>query len=180
PYGARVEVEGILGSKIGAVDRHLGNLAVVLGRHDDAVGHFERAIDTDARAGAALFVSRSELALGQCLLARGLAEDAARGEALVRRAEAALASMGAVVPGAGTGDSSPPSPTTVNAFRREAGSWSLSFDGTTVTVSDAKGLHDLAWLLAHPGTEVAAVELMGVGAAPVVGMGSDAVLDDAA
>ncbi|TMB93084.1 MAG: hypothetical protein E6J45_00600, partial [Chloroflexi bacterium] len=46
-----------------------------------------------------------------------------------------------------------------NAFVREGEFWSLIFDGVVVRVKDAKGLRDIASLLAVPGKDVAAVEL---------------------
>ena len=46
-------------------------------------------------------------------------------------------------------------------MQREGGVWALSFDGTTIRLPDTKGLQDLATLLAQPGREVAAGELMG-------------------
>ncbi len=46
--------------------------------------------------------------------------------------------------------------------------WSLSYDGTTVRVKDAKGLADLARLLAEPGREVHVLDLVsgGLGGGP--------------
>jgi tetratricopeptide (TPR) repeat protein len=177
PYGSRFAVDGILGSCLGACDRYLGSLAAVSGRHDDAVVHYERALESNGRGGAPLFVAYTELDYGRCLLARDADGDRQRGAALVKRAAAALTRMGAVVP-------NDPLATTVgvaaaNCVRREGALWTLSFGGKTVTIPDAKGLHDLAWLVAHPGKEVAAAELMGV-PAQAVGAGGDAVLDDRA
>jgi tetratricopeptide (TPR) repeat protein len=63
-------------------------------------------------------------------------------------------------------------------FRRADGGWRLRYAGTTVNVSDAKGLHDIAALLAVPGTDVPALHLL-AGAAGI-GFGSDEVLDDTA
>jgi hypothetical protein len=61
------------------------------------------------------------------------------------------------------------------AFRREGQQWTLSFAGRAVRMRDAKGLHDIAALLASPGMPVAAVEL--AGSAP---LGADEVLDERA
>lgn len=46
-----------------------------------------------------------------------------------------------------------------NSFRIEGEYWSLSYDGDTVRLKDAKGLHDIATLLARLGREVAALDL---------------------
>jgi hypothetical protein len=46
-------------------------------------------------------------------------------------------------------------------FRLQDGAWSLAWAGRTARVNDAKGMHDLAYLLAHPGREVPAMDLAG-------------------
>ena len=47
-----------------------------------------------------------------------------------------------------------------NVFRRDGDTWTLTFGGRSVSLRDAKGLRDLAVLLAAPGREVAATELI--------------------
>jgi TolB-like protein len=44
-------------------------------------------------------------------------------------------------------------------FRREGAFWTLAFDGVTVQLTDQKGFHDLARLLARPGDEIHCLEL---------------------
>jgi class 3 adenylate cyclase len=61
-------------------------------------------------------------------------------------------------------------------FRREGDVWMLTFDEVAVHLKDAKGLRDLAVLLASPGVEVHATELLGLADRG----GADAVLDDTA
>jgi predicted ATPase len=60
---------------------------------------------------------------------------------------------------------------------RQGAIWLLEYRGATASLPDAKGLHDLATLLAAPHTEVHALQL--VGGVEVVGA-ADHVLDDAA
>ena len=71
-----------------------------------------------------------------------------------------------------------------NVFRRDGDTWTLAFGGRSVPLRDAKGLRDLAVLLAAPGREVAATELIaGVATATAAGLatlGADPVLDDRA
>ena len=62
-------------------------------------------------------------------------------------------------------------------LRRDGELWQLAYAGREVRVTDAKGLHDLAVLLAAPGREVHVAELTG---APVLGGGIDDVLDEQA
>ncbi|HZQ86634.1 MAG TPA: AAA family ATPase [Acidimicrobiales bacterium] len=61
-------------------------------------------------------------------------------------------------------------------FRQGGDVWTLSFDDVTVHLKDAKGLRDLAVLLASPGVDVHATELLGSADRG----GADAVLDDTA
>ena len=77
-------------------------------------------------------------------------------------------------PGAGTG-----------LFRRDGALWTLGYGGRTVRMRDAKGLRDLAALLAAPGRPVHATDLVAASAAmeaaaPALRMGADEVLDDRA
>ena len=52
-------------------------------------------------------------------------------------------------------------------FRREGDYWTVSWDGNVVRLKDAKGLHYIAYLLAHPGRQVLACELAETGTASV-------------
>jgi hypothetical protein len=63
-------------------------------------------------------------------------------------------------------------------FRRDGDLWLLAYEGRTVRVPDAKGLHDLAALLAAPGRPVHVSRLIGPGLSPVAG--ADPVLDERA
>ena len=70
-------------------------------------------------------------------------------------------------------------------FRRHGTLWTLTYAGRTVRMRDAKGLHDLATLLAAPGRPVAAAELVaaaaGEAAVPTdLRLGADEVLDERA
>jgi hypothetical protein len=65
-------------------------------------------------------------------------------------------------------------------FRRDGEVWTLIFAGRRAQLRDAKGLRDLAVLLAAPGREVAAADLVTGGAQPVQAFGADPVLDERA
>jgi hypothetical protein len=76
----------------------------------------------------------------------------------------------------------PPGPAPVDGvFRRDGGRWTVGIGGTTVRLRHAKGLADLAVLLAAPGRPVPAVDLAAAVAGEEVrialGFGSDPVLD---
>lgn len=62
-------------------------------------------------------------------------------------------------------------------FRRTGEVWTLTWAGTTTQLADAKGLHDLAALLAVPGQEISALRLCG---RPEPDTGADEVLDQRA
>jgi class 3 adenylate cyclase len=67
----------------GAADRYLGNLAAVLGRFDDAVTHFEAAIELETRARAHGWLPRTQCDYARALLERGESGDAERARALL-------------------------------------------------------------------------------------------------
>jgi len=48
----------------------------------------------------------------------------------------------------------------INLFRKEGDYWSITFEGCTFRLKDAKGLHYLVYLLHHPGHEFHAFDLM--------------------
>jgi hypothetical protein len=84
----------------------------------------------------------------------------------------------------GQGRTPPGDGSSTNVFRREGDTWTLAFGGRSVPLRDAKGLRDLAILLATPGREVAATELVAgvadAAAAGLAALGADPVLDDRA
>jgi tetratricopeptide (TPR) repeat protein len=60
-----------------------------------------------------------------------------------------------------------PSAPDLSVFRCEGEYWSLEFEGRTVRVRDLKGMHYLAQLLAHPGREFHALDLVAAESAGV-------------
>lgn len=81
-----------VGGFLGAVDHHLGVLAGVLGRHDDARRHLEAGLEVHERLGARAWVVLSQVALGRVLLDAG--QDRERATALVSAALAAAEEFG--------------------------------------------------------------------------------------
>jgi hypothetical protein len=67
-------------------------------------------------------------------------------------------------------------------FRRDGALWTLGYGGRTVRMRDAKGLRDLATLLAAPGRPVHAADLVAAaaGEAAAARLGADEVLDERA
>ena len=73
-------------------------------------------------------------------------------------------------------------PVTEGVFARDGAMWTLSYGGVTARMRDAKGLSDLAVLLAAPGRQVPAADLIAAAGAGQAGladlrMGADEVLD---
>jgi len=73
-------------------------------------------------------------------------------------------------------------PVTEGVFARDGAMWTLAYGGMTVRMRDAKGLADLAALLAAPGREIPAAGLIAAAGAGLVGLadlrlGADEVLD---
>jgi hypothetical protein len=138
----------------GPVMLQLGLLAAALERWDDAVAHLDDAARRCDFLGARLLAARARTELARVVAARDR-------------------------PSRGNGDRDGG-----NVFRRDGDVWTVAFNGRTVPLRDAKGLRDLAVLLAAPGREVAVTDLAaGVpgGEAPAVAaLGADPVLDDRA
>ena len=87
---------------LGAVSHHLGTLATVLRRYDDAEVHFSHALRLHEKLQAPFFVALTELEWGRMLMARGGDGDQARAHSMVRvaRDRADQYGFGAVSTGA--------------------------------------------------------------------------------
>ena len=183
PFADQAVVSGVAITFKGAVAHHLGVLAATLGRAADAVTHLGQAIAVHERLGAGTWVLRSRYELAKVQLddpaRRGAAVEALAGVAseahrtglmqLARDAEQAGFAAGQ-------------QPLTSGVFTRDGALWTLTYGGTTVRMRDAKGLADLAVLLASPGREVPAADLVAAAGAGEAGradlrLGADEVFD---
>ncbi|WP_206068449.1 ATP-binding protein [Nonomuraea composti] len=139
-------------------------------RWDDAVAGFTAAYQAADVLGARPWSVESRARLAEVLQARG--EDAS---GLIEQVEREAAELGMLV--------SLPRPR-AGSFRFDGAVWVLTFAGRTVHLPDSKGLADLRVLLARPGRDVPAVELLDPAGGEVVvaarGMGGDDVLDEEA
>ncbi len=170
PHAGRMVVDGIAASCLDPVNYLLGRLALLLGRCDEAVEHLEAAVAQTSVLGAPLLEAHAHHALGSALAAvdperAGTLRTAA--EEVLRAAGAApsvlLGAMTSGTPGApgalGTQAPDQAGARRQGVFRRDGALWELTFEGATVRLADAKGLHDLRYLLSHPGSLVPASAL---------------------
>ncbi|HET6771318.1 MAG TPA: AAA family ATPase [Actinomycetota bacterium] len=165
---------------LGAVDRCLGLLATTLGRLDHAEQHFLNAIRINDAMGATPWTAHTQHELARMLLSRDGPGDRERAEvlgtaagrtatelgmtSLERRTMGLLGELGVEVSeAAGTGSGDLASPIGPAVFRREGEYFSIAFEGETFRLKDTKGLRYLAHLLANPGQEVHAIDLVTLG-----------------
>lgn len=168
---------------LGVNHRPLGLLATVIGRWDVAIDHFERALAEHEAAGARPWLAWSRFQYAVALLRRGEGGDRERaaelldgareiarplGMSLLDRRVGELLGQQAGDAGSLAGPPAQPSPspsTTTNVFRREGDSWTIVFGADSFRLRDTKGLRYLAALLAAPGRDIPAVDLV-VGGGP--------------
>jgi AAA ATPase domain len=173
PYEGR-NVVSMGAAYLGPVARYLGLLAMTIGEDERALGHLETARSAAERMGARPTVVLAALDAAEVLARRDAPGDARRGRALVQRVAQDAAQMqmdGAIARAddllARLEESSRPARRGARmrplqaALRRQQDVWLLDYDGRSVCLRDAKGLHHLAALFASPGTPIAAVELAG-------------------
>ncbi len=173
PYGAVWVVTGIGAAIRGPLDRSLGSLAALDGDLDAADSHFAAAHDAALRAGAVLVAAVVDHQAGRALGDRTRLNRAAD---VWRRVGATgrLAQIEALAESPTRRRPAPADPG--NRFVREGDVWSITFGGETCALTDRKGLRDLARLLAEPGREIAALDLMATGGT-VLDAGRGPVID---
>jgi len=175
PYQGRLVVWGGANTIMGPVDDCLGRLAAHLSRTDHAVSHFDAAVEVEERAGTLPWLASTLLARAGALSARANAGDRSRAQDDVDRARLIAQRLGMKgilaaldVPSDGW------------RLTRDGTDWILEAGPETTRLRDARGLRYLRALLAAPGQEIAALDLVAEGA----GLGSvpagDSILDETA
>jgi hypothetical protein len=145
---------------------------MTIGEDERALGHLETARSAAERMGARPMVVLAALDAAEVLARRAAPNDARRGRALVQRVAQDAAQMGMHPAIARTDsllarlqESAPPALRRTGArpqraaLRREQDVWLLEYDGRSVCLQDAKGLHHLATLFERPGSPVSAIAL---------------------
>ncbi|WP_106322757.1 hypothetical protein [Actinoplanes italicus] len=160
PYAGRLVVWGGANTITGPVDDYLGRLAARLGRPGAAEAHFGRATALEERLGALPWLA---------------ATLAARGE--TARAAAIAGGLGLPVPGVTGGAVTAPSPEAV-VWRlvRDGDDWLIDAGSEHARLRDVRGLHHLRTLLASPGHDIAALDLVAGGTGLVTSL-PDPLLD---
>jgi tetratricopeptide (TPR) repeat protein len=185
PYDGGAVVIGAAVTFHGAVAHHLGRLEAALERTPEALAHFQRALAAHEQLGARPWALRSGYELASLLL-RDPARRAEAAAALAEiAAEADLLGMDELARQARARQSGEAAPPAHGTFRRDGALWTLEFAGKAVRMRDAKGLRDLAALLAVPGQPVHAAELVAASGGGEAGLaslrlGADQVLDERA
>jgi tetratricopeptide (TPR) repeat protein len=157
----------------GSVARFLGRLAHVLGRWDEAVAHYERALDVHFALRAPLLVAHTRRQLAAVLRVWGddddweRALDHLRGAAAVYRRLGVESLAGEAQAVLGRSDDLPlyDDRARPNVFHRDGDGWVVGVAGSVAWIEDAAGLDDIARLLAAPRTAVHVADLAaGLGA----------------
>ena len=95
-YAGRLVIYKVLGAPLGAADRHLGQLAALLGRYDEAEVHFETAHNQHRRWGARSFLAHGQADHARAVLARDAPGDRRRAAELAEEAAAGYRALGMV------------------------------------------------------------------------------------
>jgi hypothetical protein len=159
---------------MGPAARHLGLLALHLSRYDDAIGFLTQAAAMEEHAGLLPGLANTSALLSDALARRGHGHDRARAAEHRRRADALSRQLGLVL--------------LVDRISLRTGAWSLLADdgdwmlvasGERARLRDGRGLHYLRALLAAPGREIAALDLVAGGAGLATPV-AEPLLDDQA
>jgi hypothetical protein len=159
PYEGRLVVWGGANTVTGPVARYLGLLAHRLGRPADAIAHLDRALAWEEQTGALPGVARTLAARAAVFTARSGEGDVDRADADRRRARSIAERLGMRVL---LDTLTPP----VDEWRlaRDGSDWLLQAGNERARLREARGLHYLRALLAAPGHDVAALDLVAGGA----------------
>ena len=155
----------------GSTSLALGRLAQSRGRVQEAVRRFEEALEAHERVGAPLLLAHTQRHLAALLRSRGEEADWARSVALLGSAATIYRHIGvdglaadtqAVLARSmdGLGPVEALDGEDVPLFRRQGDQWLVGRPGDPIRLRDARGLQDIARLLAVPRRSVHVAELL--------------------
>ena len=174
PYRGRLVVWAGANTTWGPVSHYLGLLAAAACRTTEAIGHFGDAVDLEREVGALPYLAHSLAGLAGALAARDGPGDAGRASEHRRRARDIAQRLGMtvllerLVP-----------PADEWTLARDGDDWVLEAGDERARLRDGRGLHYLRALLAAPGRDIRALDLV-AGGAGLAASGMGPVLDDAA
>jgi len=174
PYRGRLVVWAGANTTWGPVSHYLGLLAAAACRTGEAIGHFGDAVDLEREVGALPYLAHSLAGLAGALAARDGPGDAGRASEHRRRARDIAQRLGMtvllerLVP-----------PADEWTLARDGDDWVLEAGDERARLRDGRGLHYLRALLAAPGRDIRALDLV-AGGAGLAASGMGPVLDDAA
>lgn len=156
PFGHRWVIDGIGASCWGMVAETVGRLATVLGDYEQAAAGIDEARAAYTACGALLLTTHAVDASAQLARRRGDLD----------RAHADNAQYTALRRQLGLTDEESPAEGPVSCadaarFVHDGLTWALRWAGATAVLPDAKGLHDMATLLARPGRPVHVLDMGG-------------------
>jgi hypothetical protein len=162
-YRGRLVVWAGASTAVGPVSHYLGLLSAALGQAEDAVRYFEDAVELEERTGALPYLAHSLGGLAGALVLRAGAGDADQAAGYRRRAREIGERLGMtvllerLVP-----------PADEWTLARDGADWLLAAGDERARLRDGRGLHYLRALLAAPGREIRALDLVagGAGLAP--------------
>ena len=159
PYQGRLVVWGGANTVTGPVSRYLGLLAHRLDRPADALAHLDRALAWEEETGALPGLARTLAARAEVLAARSDQGHRDRAETDRRRARSIAERLGLRM----LFDSLTP-PADEWRLERDGSDWLLEAGSERARLRDGRGLHYLRDLLAAPGRDIAALDLVAGGA----------------
>jgi hypothetical protein len=155
PLAGECGVTGAVVSFIGSHAHWAGVAAKTLGRSDEARDLLLRALRTHERLGARAWEAETCAVLAELDAGPTYRDRAAR-------LAGQLGLLGVAARLERIGDSGTPDGRAADAVCRHDGDvWSIEHRGRSARLRDAKGLHDLATLLARPGEDIHVLDLAG-------------------
>jgi len=173
PYRDRVVVAGMGVLVVGSVAHFLGALATRLGRFDEAERCLTEALAVHERLAAPALRAYTQRELAALALARRAPGDGATAAQLIAEARSYAEAHGmlrlggmlaALTPAATSAFTAkleaPPTRSRTAVLRKEGDFWRVSWEQAEFRLRDRIGFHYLAALIAQPGREVVAVDLV--------------------
>jgi tetratricopeptide (TPR) repeat protein len=158
-------VMGSAALPLGSAWRYLGRLSQALGRREDAVTAFERAIVRNQQMGAWPQLAYTEHELGSLLVESTRGEERERGRALIGSAARRARELGM----SAIARSDAAEPEAIAELMKSGSTWTIRFEGRAHALKHLRGLEYLARLLASPEEEIHAVDLASPEAAEKAG-----------